>query len=560
MTVSEFLLNRLNELNVNHLFGIPGDYVLPFFDELIDKPTGVTHVNSRNELNAGYSADGYAKKNGFGALAVTFGVGSLSATNAVAGAYADNTPLILISGAPARSAVQTINGKLLHHLVDQRDITSLKVFEQVTIKSHRLNSLETAAQEIDELLILAYKMKKPVYLEIPYDLQKAEIKAPSSKLHFKKSWTSKTELNKAIKASLKLIKQSKSISSVVGPLLDRNKMQNQALTLIEQLNLPVATVFTAKLSDFESHKNAVGIYQGHVSEPYTTEVIESADLSITIGNTNNEFDTGVFTSDLGKTNKLISIHNDNVIVDGVIYQDVFMTEFLPELIEQTKEIKAQDFEVDRSKRRFAFEIEDKFTPTDDALTIDRMFVQFANYLQESDTLVGDTGGYINATQAEIKKGIDVYGCGNWGSLGAGFGMSVGASFAKKETEQGEMVSITGDGAFLMSAQELSTLIEHKNNVTLIVLDNSGYGAERQIYPGKERSYNDFLPWNYEQLGTAFGGVQGESTYGFTAKTEKELDQVFEETRKLQGVKIVRVYLDPWDSASFNVRFSKALRH
>jgi len=98
ITITEYLLKRLNELNVNHLFGIPGDYILPFFDVLVDRQpeTGVTHVGSKNELNAAYSADGYAKINGFGAAAVTYGVGALSATNGIAHSFAENTPTILI--------------------------------------------------------------------------------------------------------------------------------------------------------------------------------------------------------------------------------------------------------------------------------------------------------------------------------------------------------------------------------------------------------------------------------------------------------------------------------
>jgi len=557
MTVSEFLLTRLNELNAKHLFGIPGDYVLPFFDELVDKKTGVTHVNSRNELNAAYSADGYAKRAGFGAAAVTFGVGSLSATNAIGGAYADNTPMILICGGPTRATMATTGNDLYHHLVDQRNDTSLKVMSEVTIKAHRLELLTNAQKEIDDLLLLSFKSKKPVYLEIPYDLQKAEVNEKFEPLEFNKSLTNQTQLKAVLEKVKPLLENAKSVATLTGPLLDRNKLTNLALEFVEQINSPVATVFTSKVGNIEGHKNSVGIYEGHVSEEYPTQVMEQANTLVTLGNTYNEFDMGVFTDQIGKNQDTIHVMNDKVIINGVYFNDVYMTEFLPQLVELSKTLKAKEFQVDHSKRRFTFELNDKFEANTNDLTIDRMFVQFANFLKEGDTLVGDTGGYINSSQAEMKQGVDIYGCGNWGSLGAGFGMSVGASFSK---DKGEVISITGDGAFLMSAQELSTLIEHKRDVTLIVLDNSGYGAERQIYPGKERSYNDFLPWNYEKLGEAFGGKEGKDVHSYTAKTEHDLDRVFNQVRKVNGVKIVRVYLDPWDTASFNVRFSEALRH
>jgi TPP-dependent 2-oxoacid decarboxylase len=160
----------------------------------------------------------------------------------------------------------------------------------------------------------------------------------------------------------------------------------------------------------------------------------------------------------------------------------------------------------------------------------------------------------------MKKDIRVYGCGNWGSLGAGFGMSVGATFAKSENPTGHVYCVTGDGAFLMAAQELSTLIEHQQDYTIIILDNAGYGAERQIWPGKERTYNNFAAWNFELLPEAFGGKLNENCYGFVARTEKEFDAVLREARVRKGVKVIRAVIDRWDTASFNVKMSEAMRH
>ena len=95
-TVSHYLLDRLQEVGVRHLFGVPGDYVLDFLDEVIASP--IQWVGTCNELNAGYAADGYARMNGVGAAVVTYGVGGLSIVNATAGAFAEEVPLIVISG------------------------------------------------------------------------------------------------------------------------------------------------------------------------------------------------------------------------------------------------------------------------------------------------------------------------------------------------------------------------------------------------------------------------------------------------------------------------------
>ena len=112
-TVSEYLLRRLKEIGVDHVFGVPGDYVLDFLDRIVASP--IAWIGTCNELNAGYAADGYARLKGAGAAVVTYGVGGLSILNAAAGAFAEHVPLIIISGAPPASRRES--GALMHHLV-----------------------------------------------------------------------------------------------------------------------------------------------------------------------------------------------------------------------------------------------------------------------------------------------------------------------------------------------------------------------------------------------------------------------------------------------------------
>lgn len=560
VSISEYLFLRLKEMNVNHLFGIPGDYVLPLFDELIDKKTGVTHIGSKNELNAAYSADGYSKINGFGAAAVTYGVGALSATNGVAGSYSDNTPTLLISGAPSRSARATNGNKLLHHLIGTDFDTCLNVFSAVTVAAVRLESESEAPHQIDDLLIKSFRHKKPVYLEIPYDLQQAEVPAPSSPLNLSAPLSNSDRLKEVVSTVKKLVTDSETISALAGPLLDRNRLVPDADQLIRTLKIAVGTLFTSKISEFEEHPQAAGFYQGMSCEDACRESIENADLMIGLGATYNEFDTGMFTSKIGENQKTIFLMNDHAVIDGTYYMDVYLCDVLPVLVSELKDMNVDRAAVDQNVRRFAFELSDNFDPTNDPLKIDRMFTQFAAAIHTGDTVFGDTGGYINAAQAQFHSGVQIYGCGNWGSLGAGFGMSVGGSIACSENPKGKVYCITGDGAFLMSAQELSVLIEHGIDYTIIVLDNSGYGAERQIWPGKERSYNEFRSWNHELLPVAFGGTEGKDAHGIVVKTEKEFDAALKKSRDLKGVKLIRAMLDRWDTASFNVKMSEAMRH
>lgn len=558
ITLATYILTRLKELNTNHVFGIPGDYVLPFFDEILDGNHGVKHIMPRNELNGTYAADGYSKMNGFGAMVVTFGVGSLSCTNAIAGAYADDTPIMVIAGTAAVEVLTTPTERRYHHVIENNFDTNIEMFKHITCASQRLVDLSTATFDVDQILRKAMQTKKPVYLEVPYDLQNAMVDAPTRPLDLMLEQSSAVNLNAALEASVALLEKSKTRSVLTGHLLQRENMIPLGMQLVDQLNAAVATTFSCKMGDFEAHPNSIGIYMGEVSEDYTKEMMDGADVAIALGVTFNEFDTGVFTTRLGQQQDVIWVRKDYVEINGERYDMVYLRDFVPALLGAIRHIDAGELTL-QARRMFAFEQKDRFTATDNELTIDRLFIQFSNYLQAGDMLYGDTGGFINASQAEFPADIVMHGCGNWGSLGAGFGMFVGANFANEQHHR-RSVSIQGEGAFTMSAQDLATLIEHKKDLALFILDNSGYGAERAIHPGKERSYNDIAVWKYEKLAEALGGTEGVDVHSYVAHTEKDIDAIFKALKEPEGVNIVRVMLDPNDSATFNLRFSQLLQH
>ncbi|MEL0608436.1 thiamine pyrophosphate-binding protein [Vibrio echinoideorum] len=558
VSLSTYILMRLKELNTNHIFGIPGDYVLPLFDEILDGDHGVQHIMPCNELNGTYAADGYAKQNGFGAMAVTFGVGSLSCANGLASAYADDTPILVLAGAPAISVLNTPTERLYHHAIGNKFDTNVDMFKHITCVSQRVESIDTAPYYVDQMLRKAMQTKKPVYLEVPYDMQTMDVDAPTKPLDLMLDQSSISNLEAALQETVTLLHRSRTRSVVTGHLLQREALIPQGVELVNQLNAAVATTFTCKMGDFEAHANNVGIYMGEVSEDYTKEMVDGADVAIALGVTLNEFDTGVFSTQLGKKQDAIWIRQDYVEINGRRFDQVYLRDFLPTLLGAIKDIEAGQL-ILQPRRKFAFEQRDAFVPTNNDLTIDRLFIQFSNYLEEGDMLYGDTGGFINSTQAEFPADIIMHGCGNWGSLGAGFGMFVGANFANEQLNR-RSITIQGEGAFTMSAQDLATLIHHEKDAVIFLLDNSGYGAERAINPGKQRSYNDIAVWKYEKLGEALGGTEGKDVHSYVAHTEKDMANIFEALKAPKGINIVRIMLDPDDSAAFNLRFSQLLRH
>ena len=165
ITISGYLIRRLRELGARHVFGVPGDYVLGFYKALEDSDLEV--INTCDEQGAGFAADAYARFSGLGVVCITYCVGGLKVANTTAQAYAEKSPVVVISGAPGMN--ERLRNPLLHHKVRDFD-TQLKVFEQLTEAATVLDNPRTAAREIDRVLSAAVRHKRPVYIELPRDM------------------------------------------------------------------------------------------------------------------------------------------------------------------------------------------------------------------------------------------------------------------------------------------------------------------------------------------------------------------------------------------------------
>src|SRR4051794_5121608 len=218
-TIGTYLIQRLQDYGIEHVFGIPGDFVLQFYGMLQDSPIQV--IGTTNEACAGYAADGYARVHGMGAVCVTYCVGGLSLCNSIAGAFAEKSPVVVISGAPGIS--ERINDPLLHHKV--RDFnTQREVFEKITVATASLDDPLTAFREIDRCLEAAVRFKRPVYLELPRD----RVDTPALYAHtpLKNTWSSNPEaLQAALSEATERINSAKQPVIIAGVEIHRFALQ-----------------------------------------------------------------------------------------------------------------------------------------------------------------------------------------------------------------------------------------------------------------------------------------------------------------------------------------------
>src|SRR5436190_20319021 len=154
--IGEYLIQRLYAHGVRHVFGIPGDYVLGFYDQL--KASRIKIVTTCDEQGAGFAADAYARVAGLGVACVTYCVGGLKVVNPVAGAFAEKSPVVVISGAPGMHERE--KNPLLHHKVREFD-TQRRVFEQITVANAALEDPDTALTEIDRVLHAGVRYRRP---------------------------------------------------------------------------------------------------------------------------------------------------------------------------------------------------------------------------------------------------------------------------------------------------------------------------------------------------------------------------------------------------------------
>ncbi|WP_368941847.1 thiamine pyrophosphate-binding protein, partial [Bacillus cereus] len=205
-TISAYLLDRLHELGIEHIFGVPGDYNLAFLDDVVAHEN-LKWIGNCNELNAAYAADGYARIKGIAALITTFGVGELSAINGIAGSYAENVPVIKITGTPPTKVME--NGAIVHHtLGDGKFDHFSNMYREITVAQTNVTS-EHAAEEIDRVLRACWNEKRPVHINLPIDVYNKPINKPTEPILYKPILSNKEALDKMLLHATSIINNAK---------------------------------------------------------------------------------------------------------------------------------------------------------------------------------------------------------------------------------------------------------------------------------------------------------------------------------------------------------------
>jgi TPP-dependent 2-oxoacid decarboxylase len=526
ITVAEHLLTRLKEIGVDHLFGVPGDFVLGFFNQVLK--SDVKFIGTCNELNAAYAADGYARIRGIGAFSSTFGVGELSALNGMAGAFAERVPVVAITGSPA-----TINFRtrpLLHHTLGDYQIP-LRMYEKITVASTQLVSGETAPAEIDRVLTACLSHQQPVYISLPSDVVMMKCNRQNAFQLPTYARSDQAALGEAIKEAVKMLDKAQKPVVIGDVELIRFKLQKEFAGFLDKTGFPYVTMMLGKTLLSEHHPQFIGLFEGDRSRDYVRNRIESADCILQLGALMTDFNTGGFTTNLDDS-KMISGNIGYVKIKHHYYENVHLHDFILGLTEKLSRRDPATLDIQCAADSCVHRHTVPYQP--DAakpLTIKRFFDRMSHFIENNSIVIAETGvSLFSAAEMLMPEGTTFIGQTFYGSIGYTVGATLGACMAEQERH---VVLFVGDGSFQVTCQDLSTMIRNRLKPVIFLINNDGYTIERVI---TDRSYNDIQPWHYHKLLDVFGGG-----LGIDVRTEGELEDALGKTATSDGLVFIEIH-------------------
>jgi indolepyruvate decarboxylase len=537
-TVADYLLTRLKQLNVTEVFQIPGDYV-KHFTQALEYFDGVNAIGAVNELDAAYAADAYGRTRGLGAVSLQYGVSTFSALNAIAGAYVELSPVVVISACPGADARQI--GKmydvLYHHSTGNLQADQ-EVYEHVTVSAETLSTSVGAPEKIDNLLIAAITHKKPVYIACYKEVWGEPCPKPSDKpLKPQVTKSDPLALENAVSQAWAQITAAKKPMIFAGVEVLRHGLSGLLQQIIDASGFLYTTTSLGKTVLDEKGNKFIGTYSDAASIKNVTDLVTAADCFLTLGTIITD-DYLVFIE--SKYADMVLATTKQIRAGYFIYENVTMKDFMEALLHLFKTTRGYPLATTAPPQPVYPEpwlsnSDPHWDDKPDTITYNRFFQHSMKFLNDNDMLkdivmtYGVSSSLYVATNAYGLSQNSFISSAAWQCIGFETGAASGAQLGSGKRAW----TIAGDGGFMMVCQSLSTLARNNLNAVIFVMSNGVYAIE-QVYvdmdsfkPGPQHKFDafDILPkWDYLALAKAFGAE------GHIVKTVKELDALLEKLK------------------------------
>ena len=552
--LATYLFTRLRQLDVESVHGVPGDYNLTLLDYV--EPTGLHWVGNANELNAGYAADGYARIKGVGAIITTFGVGELSAINAIAGAYAERAAVVHIVGTPMRASQDS--RRLIHHTFNDGNYRQFgQMAAHVTIAQTSLRDPRTSPEQIDEVLRQCILHSRPVYIEVPVDLVSVPVSSSRLDNAIRVPDPVPTPAqDTAIDELLQKIYAAKHPAILVDGEIRALGIIEDVQKLVKSTGWPTwLTTYSKGLLD-ESLPNIHGVYKGTFDDGRSKKFMDDSDLVLCFGphfsNTNTFLYSSIPTMDV-----TVLFSDTEIKYGDQIFRDIPAKEAVAQLAGKLDAAKIHRYkEYPDLPRDNLIPFSEVSDIGDQAVTQDKLWRIFGNFVKPGDILMGETGtASWGVREFELPAHARLFAATTWLSIGYMLPAAQGAALAQRELIQASQyhdlkdartILVIGDGSFQMTAQEMSTIIRENLDVIIFLINNDGYTIERCIH-GLKQKYNDIAFWRYLEAPSFFGASK--DTYTASVKTWDDLIKTLTDDAMVngKGLRMVEVFLDREDA-------------
>ena len=508
MNLTESLLHSLKEHGARQIIGIPGDFALPFF-RIIEESRILPLYTLSHEPGVGFAADAAARVTmGLGVAAVTYGAGALNMVNAVAAAYAEKSPVVVLSGGPGKG--ESRSGLLLHHQAKTLD-SQFQMFKEITCDQVKLDDASRAPADIARVLANCRRNSEPVYIEIPRDMV-AQPCAPV--IRELDPPVDRDALDACVDEILARLREAKSPVLMAGVEVRRFGLEAQVAQLSRRLGLPVVTSFMGRGLLAEHDAPLVGTYMGVAGLPEVTRLVEESDGLFLLGEIvcDTNFAVSETKIDLRKT---IQALDGQVTIGYHCYPQLPLAALVERMLKCVDQGE-RDFSVARQSFPQGLAADDApIAPTDIATAVNDLMAQHGKL-----TIASDMGDCL-FTAMEIEQ-TALVAPGYYATMGYGVPAGLGVQAA---TGQRPLI-LVGDGAFQMTGWELGNCRRYGWDPIVLVFNNASWEMLRTFQP--ESSFNDLGRWGFAQMAAGLGGD------GVSVSTRGELKAALDKAAATRG--------------------------
>ena len=508
MNLSESLLHALREHGARQIFGIPGDFALPFF-RIIEQSKILPLYTLSHEPGVGFAADASARVNmGLGVAAVTYGAGALNMVNAVAAAYAEKSPVVVISGGPGKGEARS--GLLLHHQAKTLD-SQFQMFKEITCDQVKLDDIARAPADIARVLANCLRNSEPVYIEIPRDMVALDC-APV--IREAEPAIDREALDACVEEILVRLAQATSPVLMAGVEVRRFGLEEKVALLSRRLGLPIVTSFMGRGLLAGHDAPLVGTYMGVAGLPEVTRLVENSDGLFLLGEIvcDTNFAVSETKIDLRKT---IQALDGRVSMGYHTYPQIPLVALVERLLERVRP-DDRAFSVKRQVFPYGLRADDaSITPTDIATAVNDLMARHGKMPIASD--MGD----CLFTAMEIEH-TALVAPGYYATMGFGVPAGLGVQAATGNRP----LILVGDGAFQMTGWELGNCSRYGWDPIVLLFNNASWEMLRTFQP--ESAFNDLGHWGFAEMAAGLGGD------GVRVKTRAELKAALDKAVLTRG--------------------------